>query len=442
MRESDERDIPEMLLDVAGGTLAASRFQRDLYLYWRVAHEAGGLALGAHHSLSRAALRQVRERVDLADARSRAEEPASELDDLRLFFARRLLQRLGLLRADGAGRLVAAEASEMARFLARPLAERLRLCARLWVAGSWWSDRPDAQREPSRLLAPAQPRIAVARRHILQRLVEQPVGAAVLGPSPDSAPRKASAASADTLSRDASQVRDGRRREGDRSGDLDETARAALVGPLQWLGLVEPDTDGRAQDSAAAFRTTAAIGALGAPEAQLHEAAGRVIVQANFDIVALPPLTAATLFLLDTCAERRGSSRAATYQLTRTTFAAAQRAPWMTAGVATQLEQLAGAPLPQNVQVTLADWERQVRRLRLRAGATILEVDNAAVLDRLLADPRAAGWIERRLAPNAAVLDAQYVEALRAWLLQHGEMPALRAAERATSDEQADPDAG
>ncbi len=204
MRESDERDVPSRLLDVAAGTQVASRFQRDLYLYWRATRDAGGLALGARHYLSRSALRQVRARMDLEDARTRAEEPASELDDLRVFFARRLLQRLSLLRADASGRLVAAEASEMGRFLALSFAERLRLCVRLWVAGGWWSDRPDAQREPSRLLAPAPPRIAVARRHVLQRLVEQPIGAAALGPAPDSAPRIASAASAGRLSRSAS----------------------------------------------------------------------------------------------------------------------------------------------------------------------------------------------------------------------------------------------
>jgi hypothetical protein len=438
MRESDERDVPSGVLDVAAGTEVASRFQRDLYLYWQAARDAGGLALGVRHYLSRSALRHVRERMDLVDARTRAELPASELDDLRLFFARRLLQRLGLLRADTEGRLVDAEASEMARFLALSFAERLRLCARLWVAGGWWSDRPDAQHEPSRPLAPAPPRIAIARRHVLQRLVEQPVGAAVLGPAPDSAPRTTSAGSAGRLPRSAPQMRDGRGRERDGSGDLDETARAALLGPLQWLGLVEPVGGARSQSVVEACRTTAAISALRAPEAQLHEAAGRVVVQANFDIVALPPLTASTLFLLDNCAERRGSGQAATYLLTRTAFAAAQRTAWMTGGVAAQLEQLAGVPLPQNVQVTLADWERQVQRLRLRAGATILEIDDAAVLDRLLADPRAANWIERRLTAKAAVLDERHVEAVRSWLLRRGEMPALRAAEPGVS---ADPPA-
>jgi hypothetical protein len=424
----------------AADTLAASRFQRDLYLYWQAAREMGGLALGARHYLSRSALRRVRERMDLLDGVASEAEPESELNDLRLFFARRLLQRLGLLREDARGRQLAAEASELARFLALTFAERLRLCARLWVAGAWWSDRPNAQREPARLLAPAPPRIAIARRHVLQMLLERPTGAALLVPPPQATPHLVGSAGG-APARGRQRARDGHGREADGSGLLDETARAALLGPLQWLGLVEPVSGERARDTEIC-RTTAAIEALRAADAPLREMAGRVIVQANFDIVALPPLAASTLFLLDSCAERRGNGKAATYRLTRATFAAAQRAAWMTGGVATRLAEVAGAPLPQNVQVTLADWERQARRLRLRTGVAILEVDDPAVLDRLLADPRAAGWVTRRLAAHAAVIDEQQVERVRVWLLRHGEMPALQTAERVAPAHVAEPDAG
>jgi hypothetical protein len=404
----------------AAGALAASQFQRDLYLYWRAARAAGSLSRGARGYLTRAALRRVRERTPPADASGGHDgDLASELDDPRLFFLRRLAQRLSLLREDTDEALAAAEPSEMARFLALPFAERLRLCVRLWVAGGWWSDRPDAQREPPRLLAPAPPRVALARRQLLQTLLDLPAGATVPVPPPHIAPRIAGPA---TPPRGAGRGRSGRGEE--EANLLDESARAALLGPLQWLGMVERVSGARAR-GAELCRTLPALDALRHPPAPVPEAAGKVVVQANFDVIALPPLSAMTLFLLDTCAAPRGGGQAATYTLTRATFAAAQRASWMRDGVAAHLERLTGAPLPQNVRVTLADWERQVHRLRLRAHATILEVDDTALLDRLLADPRAAEWVERRLTPHAALLDPRHVAAVRTWLLRCGEMPAL-----------------
>src|SRR6185437_14520569 len=107
--------------------------------------------------------------------------------DPRRYFLRRLLERLGLLRAltesteaagpaetprQAEGRLVAADPTVMARFLAHPLAERLRICVRLWVAGGWWADgKPgDAPSSPHGLHTPAQPRVALARRRLVEGL--------------------------------------------------------------------------------------------------------------------------------------------------------------------------------------------------------------------------------------------------------------------------------
>jgi hypothetical protein len=77
------------------------------------------------------------------------------------------------------------------------------------------------------------------------------------------------------------------------------------------------------------------------------------------------------------------------------------------------------------VRTTIADWARRAERVRLRAGTAILEVRDAAVLDALLADPRAADWVERRATPTLALLRAAAVAPTRAWLLRHGIMAAM-----------------
>jgi len=47
----------------------------------------------------------------------------------------------------------------------------------------------------------------------------------------------------------------------------------------------------------------------------------------------------------------------------------------------------------------------------------------------LLADATSASWITRRLTPTAALLRRDAVEAVRAWLLKRGELPAVISSE-------------
>jgi hypothetical protein len=51
-------------------------------------------------------------------------------------------------------------------------------------------------------------------------------------------------------------------------------------------------------------------------------------------------------------------------------------------------------------------------------------VADAALLDALLHDRQAAGWVARRLAPGAALIHERHQAEVRAWLLRHDEMPA------------------
>jgi XPB/Ssl2-like helicase family protein len=398
----------------------AVRFQRDLYLYLRAAREADGMPLTGRGYVSRPALRRARATLQAADGQALASsdrdlsEELSEIDDGRLFFLRRLLERLGLLTRDDTSEratrlLVVAAPDQITAFFARPLAERLRLCARVWVAGGWWPDAPDARTALPGVMAPAAPRIALARRRLIESLATAHPGET--GTIPDA-----------TYGGSASKSRNTRVRQAKRLPEVDDgaVARAALLGPLAWLGFVRSG-DGTSGEYSAeeACRALASSG-----DAALDEAHGRVTIQPDLSIVAYPPLTAPLLVALDLYAVLERLDRVARYKLSRVALTRSGRGSWDAGALAERLERLTETPLPDNIRVILRDWQRRGERLRVVEDAAVLEVDDATLLDALLADRAASGWIERRLGATAALLAPGHAADVHAWLLRHGELPA------------------
>jgi hypothetical protein len=403
--------------DVETATFAAAaRFQRDLYLYLRAAREADGLPLTGRGYVARPALRRLRAMLQAADGQALAasDEELSEVDDGRLFFLRRLLERLGLLTRDEASeratlRLVVAAPDQITAYFARPLAERLRLCARVWVAGGWWPDAPDTRAALPGVMAPAAPRSALARRRLIESLATTRRGATGTIPSA-------------TRDGSASKSQIARVRQAGRLPEVDnsEIVRAALLGPLTWLGFVRSGDRTSAEYSA----EEACLALAPSGDAALDEAHGRVTIQPDLSIVAYPPLTAPLLVALDLYADLERMDRVARYTLSRMALTRSGRGSWDAGALAERLERLTEAPLPDNIRVTLRDWQRRGERLRVVEDAAVLEVNNAKLLDALLADRTTSGWIERRLGVTAALLAPGHAADVRAWLLRHGELPA------------------
>lgn len=401
----------------------AVRFQYDLYRYWRATRGMGMLTPGVRGYLALPTFRKLAVRLS-AGAATGIDGETGEPFAPRMLFLRRLLERLDLLTHGVDHRLRAADPIVMAAYLELPLAERLRQCVRMWVAGGWWPDAPDPRRPLPSLRAPAVPRVAVARRHLLHDLLALPPEARKPVPAPPLAAHPPPAAG--SFRRTAPVIAHSLTWEG-------ATERAALLGPLRWLGVVAPDNpdeSGTAHGDSAPFdacRAAWALDALRSPatDVDLAEPHGRIVIQPNFEIVAYPPHAAPMIFALDCCAEPRGEERAARYALSRGALARARRLGWPSGAVAARLAALADGALPQNVAATLADWDRQADRLALRRRVTLLEAGDAALLDALLRDVQAAAWVVRRIAPHAALIHERHIEAVRGWLLRHGELPAL-----------------
>jgi hypothetical protein len=334
-----------------------------------------------------------------------------------------MLERLGLLRRDAATGLVAGAHKDLDRYFALALDERLRLCTRLWLGGGWWIERPDEREEPPGIRAPAHPRVATGRRQALQILLEAPTDSAF-------ALEQLTVPVGQVTTRALSAERMGARaRRRAAEPPTHDTVLTSLLGPLSWLGLGIRVAAWPTASTAPTLRVSTALDALrpapaGAEPPRVREAQGRIIVQSTFEVVAYPPLAAPTLLSLDACADPIGVGAAARYQLTRAGLARARRRGWPPGEVSRRLLSLAG-DVPQNVQVTLSDWERLADRVRVRTDLALLEVPTARLLDALGADRTLAQAMVRRTGPTTALIVASELTRVRAWLLRRGELPAL-----------------
>ncbi len=417
---------------------SAETLQRDLYCYWRaVRDQPDGLALMANGLLPKAALRTLNAALTLKSA---LEDARSEQEIGRLFFLRLLGQALGLLVV----RNETIYAADEPLFFAHSVAERTRRAFDAWLGGTFWNEM---LRLPGITLRPAPPPLEAARPEVLRArqgvltlLSEQ---AAHLWLSRNMLLAQARLRQPDLLfPRRRGQVDvytaggnpfgwDFRLRGGwlsphDAWLRIEGAFLAEVIeGPLHWLGAVDLDVSPAGQPRAYHLSPVglALLGKGEWPAALEETQSGRLIIQPNFEVLALPPVRETTLLFFDQVAERESLDQVARYRLTRERWLRALQAGKSAAALIEQLEQKAQAELPQNMRYSLLEWERQAQRVRLYRGVALLVVDDALLLDRLLADGALAGLILRRLTPTAALVDRRHFTQLSAALFERGHLP-------------------
>jgi hypothetical protein len=178
-----------------------------------------------------------------------------------------------------------------------------------------------------------------------------------------------------------------------------------VTGPLHWLGLIDVGFDG---DAPIAYRLTG-MGAwllgLGA-EIKIANEGGRVVVQPNFQIVAMEPIAEQVLMALDEFTQFEGGDRALTYRLTRESVYRAQRANWDAARIVTFLEDATRMPLPQNVKRSLEEWQTLHERITIRRGVALVQTEDGATLDELFAIEPLAPQLGRRASADVVLARA------------------------------------
>ncbi|HXX77349.1 MAG TPA: helicase-associated domain-containing protein, partial [Ktedonobacteraceae bacterium] len=155
---------------------------------------------------------------------------------------------------------------------------------------------------------------------------------------------------------------------------------------------------------------------------------GRLVVQPNFEVIALAPVSEALLIQLDRFAERIRLEHIAQYRLSKASVTRAIQSGLQTESILRILEQTAGVPIPQNIQYSLMEWERQARRIELWRGVTLLEVDDAALLDQLLANTDTRNLFGRRLGPLLVEVLTDQLPIIQELLWQKDYLPALVSA--------------
>ncbi|HEX7735321.1 MAG TPA: helicase-associated domain-containing protein [Ktedonobacteraceae bacterium] len=424
----------------------ARLLQRALYLYWSlVASARDGLPLVNSHLLSRVALRQVLEQMA---AFSRlwesltADQIRTESDAPYLLFLRLLLMKLGLLvERQGAVRALPAR-----DFFRLPLAERAWRCFQLWRENAFWNElafvgNVAAQPGPAPL-DPAHEEAVRSRQLVVKHVFQSAPETWHALPSfiarmklhiPYLLFPRQYGLRAERYSQGSNPYGwDFRLRRGwltHREGwHVVEGGfiRALISGPLVWLGAVEAD-DSEHPD---AFRLAQGADLLLSPEppAAGQEVWGRLVVQPNFDLVALAPVSESLLLDLDRFAERARLEHIAQYHLSKSSVTHAIQLGLTSEGIQRILEQSVGGTIPQNVRYSLQEWERQARRVELWRATTLLEVDQPALLDELFEDQETLPWLVRRVAPTLAEVATAHLERLQEALWQRDYLPAQTSA--------------
>ncbi len=447
---ADERTTPDgaVIGDIENsGDIgdSARSLQRTLYLYWsfvaslRDSNGQRGLPLVQSGLLSRSALRQI---VEVLHPKLRMEQVRAETDVPHLLFIRQLLMALGLLREQG-GVLCTAPARD---YFLLPLLERARLCYHLWLETPFWNELlylPEVALRPvPPPLEPAQQEVVQGHSSIVARVAHEHAGmwhdvATFIARTKLYAPNllfpRQYGLRTERYSLGSNPYGwDFRLRHGwltPREGWYQVEGgfiRAVVTGPLHWLGLV----DTKIEEKRTLFRLSPGFSLIAGNMVVEHveEAPGRLIVQPNFELVALAPISEALLIRLDRFAERISLEHVAQYRLTKASVTRAIQRGLYADAIQQVLEEASHNEIPQNVRYSLVEWERQARRVELWQSLSLLEVDEAGLLDDFFADETLRPLFGRRLSPTLAEVASQQLAAVQELLWRRDYLPAVTSA--------------
>ncbi|GER88404.1 hypothetical protein KDW_25660 [Dictyobacter vulcani] len=412
-------------------------FQRRLYLYWSFVQTHGQLALVNSGLLARTALRQISEHMGMA---AEGEPLRSENDHPQLFFLRLLLMQLGLL-AVRQQYLIARPAEE---FFTLTVSERTQRCYQAYMETQFWNEliylsEINVRPVPDPL-TPAHEEVVLARQQVVERILAEETGSwhdvsAFIARTKLHVPYllfpRRYGPRAERYSQGCNPYGwDFRLRRGwltHREGwHMVEGGfiRAMLAGPLAWMGLVQE----RQQE--AAFQFSFASGTLmrGQSFQETAVVSNRLVVQPNFELVVLAPVSEGFLVKLDRFAERVSLEHIAQYRLTKASVIRAIQRGANAVLILQTLKSAVEGDIPQNVRYSLEEWERQARRIEIWPDATLIEVADSSLLDSFFADSQFQLLFRRRLTPHLAEVIPAQLDAVQQLLWQQNYLPALTVA--------------
>lgn len=164
-------------------------------------------------------------------------------------------------------------------------------------------------------------------------------------------------------------------------------------------------------------------------------AAGQIIIQPNFQILAMGPVSLSLLAQLDLFAERQKVDRHAfEYHLSRESIYAAQQVGYTVDQVEAFLETATHNEVPQNVRRSLAEWAAHHERIVFRSGVTLLQAANEALLTRLQDADATGKLLARAVGAAVALVKSNRQPQLVSALQDTGLFPAVSGANPEAAD--------
>ncbi|MCS7055441.1 MAG: helicase-associated domain-containing protein [Thermoflexales bacterium] len=429
---------------------SATDFQRDLGRYWRYVRRVGGIALTQEGRIYKSQFKM------LAAAMNAAEAPADERDSGRLWFMRRLLQAMRELNEAEQGRFIVANPSS--QLLGMPMAQRVKWTFETWRDDAAWNELLRLPLQVSGGYAGREGAAALSRARLtllraigrLTQINRQSGGWVALADliahikrndyaflferrhrgsvipyaSPYQGTNNPYGLTFEAVKHEAN------------GWDLVEGGFIVnvLTEPLWWMGLVEL---GYARDVQAAgventpptaFRLTPSGAWLigGGDPPTFVESGGKLIVQPNFTVLALEPISDAVLSDLDHFAEPQGGDRVIAYHLTRESLYRGQQSGWTAARVIAFLEVHQGGPVPANVRRSLEEWEVAHRRITFYRNACVVQFADAEA-EQALSDVLAP-FAPRAIGPRFKLVEGRNAKEVAAALREAGWTPVLQPA--------------
>ena len=225
-------------------------------------------------------------------------------------------------------------------------------------------------------------------------------------------------------------------------GEMDRLEKAfvaqAMADFLFQIGLVELGFDAKPTKpkSWSAFRLTP-LGTAVFKNIPLDTppAVGQIIIQPNFQILAMGPVPLSLLAKLDLFAERQKVDKSAfEYHLSRESVYAAQQIGFSVAEIEQLLTAVTSNGFPQNIQRSLAEWAAHHERIVFRSGVTLLQTADEALLEQLMSSEETGKLLARPVGNTVALVKKNRQSQLVAALQHAGILPAISGANPEAAD--------
>ncbi|MEM7116431.1 MAG: helicase-associated domain-containing protein [Chloroflexota bacterium] len=133
---------------------------------------------------------------------------------------------------------------------------------------------------------------------------------------------------------------------------------------------------------------------------------GQIILQPNFQILAMGPVSLHLLAQLDLFAERKKAGETVfEYLLTRESVYSAQQRDMSVADVVGFLDKETLTDIPQNVRRSLQEWGAHHDRIVFRTGVTLMQTANSELLQQLMAHKHVGQYVAREAGTAVALVE-------------------------------------